>query len=315
MSHAAADHPELAAAFVADAERTHWHDEALWFVRAKRDEAARSVPEWEQLRELAAAIKAHTMSRLADYLEQFERKADALGRHGPLGPRRGRAQRDRARHPAAEHGVDAASSRASRCSPRSATSIRSSSGTASRWSTPTWASGSCSSAGEPPSHIVLPAIHIKKEEVGELFHEHAGHRGRRHRSALSGRGRAARICARSSWRPRPASPASISPIAETGGFVVCTNEGNADLGVSLPKLHIACMGIEKLIPRASDLGVFLRLLARSATGQPITTYSSHFHGPRPAASCTSCWSTTAAATSWAATSSAVRSTASAAAPA
>ncbi|MDP6506794.1 MAG: LUD domain-containing protein, partial [Planctomycetota bacterium] len=61
--------------------------------------------------------------------------------------------------------------------------------------------------------------------------------------------------------------------------VVCTNEGNADLGVSLPKLHIACMGIEKLIPRAEDLGVFLRLLARSATGQPITSYTSHFHGP------------------------------------
>ncbi len=70
-------------------------------------------------------------------------------------------------------------------------------------------------------------------------------------------------------------------IAETGGLVVCTNEGNADLGVSLPKLHIACMGIEKLVPRAQDMGVFLRLLARSATGQPITTYSSHFHGPLP----------------------------------
>jgi L-lactate dehydrogenase complex protein LldF len=68
-------------------------------------------------------------------------------------------------------------------------------------------------------------------------------------------------------------------IAETGGFVVCTNEGNADLGVSLPKLHIACMGIEKIIPRIADLGVLLRLLARSATGQPITTYTSHFHGP------------------------------------
>jgi L-lactate dehydrogenase complex protein LldF len=63
--------------------------------------------------------------------------------------------------------------------------------------------------------------------------------------------------------------------------VVCTNEGNADLGTSLPPLHIACMGIEKLIPRAADLSLFLRLLARSATGQPITTYSSHFHGPRP----------------------------------
>ena len=68
-------------------------------------------------------------------------------------------------------------------------------------------------------------------------------------------------------------------VAETGGFVVCTNEGNADLGVSLPKLHIACMGLEKLIPRAIDLGVFIRLLARSATGQPVTAYTSHFHGP------------------------------------
>ena len=70
-------------------------------------------------------------------------------------------------------------------------------------------------------------------------------------------------------------------IAETGGFVVCTNEGNADLGVSLPKVHIACMGIEKIIPRLDDLACYLRLLARSATGQPITTYSSHFHGPKP----------------------------------
>ncbi len=70
-------------------------------------------------------------------------------------------------------------------------------------------------------------------------------------------------------------------IAETGGIVVCTNEGNADLGTSLPKVHIACMGIEKFLPRLADLSVFTRLLARSATGQPITTYTSHFHGPRP----------------------------------
>jgi L-lactate dehydrogenase complex protein LldF len=70
-------------------------------------------------------------------------------------------------------------------------------------------------------------------------------------------------------------------VAETGGVVVCTNEGNADIGVALPKLHIACVGIEKLIPRAADLAVFTRLLARNATGQPVTTYTSHFHGPVP----------------------------------
>jgi L-lactate dehydrogenase complex protein LldF len=69
-------------------------------------------------------------------------------------------------------------------------------------------------------------------------------------------------------------------IAETGGFVVVTNEGNADMGTALPPLHIASMGIEKVIPRAEDLGVFLRLLARSATGQALSVYTSHFHGPR-----------------------------------
>lgn len=70
-------------------------------------------------------------------------------------------------------------------------------------------------------------------------------------------------------------------VAETGGFVVCTNEGNADMGVHAADIHIACMGIEKIIPKAEHLGVFLRLLARGATGQPITVYSSHFHKPRP----------------------------------
>jgi L-lactate dehydrogenase complex protein LldF len=69
-------------------------------------------------------------------------------------------------------------------------------------------------------------------------------------------------------------------IAETGEFVICTNEGNADMGVHLANTHIASMGIEKIIPRLSDLGVFTRLLARSATGQPVTTYTAHFKKPR-----------------------------------
>jgi L-lactate dehydrogenase complex protein LldF len=69
-------------------------------------------------------------------------------------------------------------------------------------------------------------------------------------------------------------------VAETGTFVVCTNEGNADIGASVPPLHIASIGIEKILPRVEDLGVFLRLLARSGEGAPLTQYSSHFTGPR-----------------------------------
>jgi L-lactate dehydrogenase complex protein LldF len=133
---------------------------------------------------------------------------------------------------------------------------------------------------ESPSHIVMPAIHIKKEEIGELFHEHLGtEAGASDPKYLT---EAARQDLRQRFLAAEAGLTGVNfAIAETGGVVVCTNEGNADLGTSLPKLHIACLGIEKLIPRAEDLAVFLRVLARSATGQPITTYSSHFHGPRP----------------------------------
>ena len=69
-------------------------------------------------------------------------------------------------------------------------------------------------------------------------------------------------------------------VAETGTFVVCTNEGNADLSANVPKLHIASIGIEKIIPRLEHLAVFIRLLSRSALGSPITQYTSHFRGPR-----------------------------------
>jgi L-lactate dehydrogenase complex protein LldF len=135
-------------------------------------------------------------------------------------------------------------------------------------------------AHEPPSHIVMPAIHKKREEIGELFH-----RTLHTPAGLSDPKQlteAARQHLREKFLAGQAGLTGVNfAVAETGGFVVCTNEGNADLGVSLPPIHIACMGVEKLVPRASDLAVFLRLLARSGTGQPITTYTSHFHGPRP----------------------------------
>jgi L-lactate dehydrogenase complex protein LldF len=71
-------------------------------------------------------------------------------------------------------------------------------------------------------------------------------------------------------------------VAETGSIIICTNEGNADLGTALPATHIACLGVDKLIPRLADAAVLLRLLARSATGQPITAYTTHLTGPDPA---------------------------------
>jgi L-lactate dehydrogenase complex protein LldF len=131
---------------------------------------------------------------------------------------------------------------------------------------------------EAPSHIVLPAIHLKRSEVSDTFHKELGtEKGNDDPTYLT---RAARTSLREDFLSADAGLTGVNfAIAQTGGVVVCTNEGNADMGSSLPKLHIASMGIEKIIPKLEHLGVFTRLLARSATGQPITSYTSHFHAP------------------------------------
>jgi L-lactate dehydrogenase complex protein LldF len=133
---------------------------------------------------------------------------------------------------------------------------------------------------QPPSHIVLPAIHLKKKEISELFHEKLQtEKGNEDPAYLT---QAARVHLREKFFGAKVAITGVNfGIAETGEFVVCTNEGNADMGVHLADVHIACMGIEKILPRRKDLGVFLRLLARSATGQPITNYNSHFRSPSP----------------------------------
>src|SRR5690606_19338219 len=137
-------------------------------------------------------------------------------------------------------------------------------------------------AREAPSHIVMPAIHKKKEEVGALFHEVLGtESGSADPDYLAA---AARAHLRRTFLGATAALTGVHfAVAATGGFVVWTNEGNADFAAHVARVHIASMGLEGLIPRWADLGVFIRLLARSATGQPITTYTSHFHAPRDGA--------------------------------
>ena len=270
-------HAVKAAAFAADESRTHWHDEALWFVRVKRDRQAASIPEWEALREAASAIKAHTLSRLADYLEEFERNATANGIEVHWA-------RDAAEHNSivhrilAGHGVTrlvkSKSMLTEECRLNPYLEARGIEVTDTDLG-----ERIVQLRNEPPSHIVLPAIHLKKEDIGELFHIKLGtEKGASDPKYLT---EAARGHLRGKFMEAQAGLTGVNfAVAETGGIVVCTNEGNADMGTSLPPLHIACMGLEKLIPRAEDLGVFVRLLARSGTGQPITTYTSHFHGPR-----------------------------------
>ena len=276
MSSTNAKHPELASAFNKDADRVGWHDETLWWIRQKRDKAAWSLPEWEQLRETASQIKYNTLSHLSEYLTVFEKNAMANGAvvHWAA---------DAKEHNEIVHAI-LKQNNVSQI-------VKSKSMLTEECGLNDYLAANgvdvvdtdlgeriVQLANEHPSHIVLPCIHWKKEEIGELFHQHLNTpKGNADPQFLTG---AARVHLREKFLTRKIAITGVNfAVAETGEFVVSTNEGNADMGAHLADVHIACMGIEKLIPQRKHLGVFLRLLARSATGQPITTYSSHFKKP------------------------------------
>ena len=272
------DHAQLSETFNEDEPRVNWHDETLWFVRQKRDKAAHGIPEWEELRETASQIKNNVLSNLSEYLVEFEEQAkqngitvhwaadaaehnsivhDILQKNGVKQMVKSKSMLTEECHLneyLKEHGIDVTDT--------------------------DLGERIVQLAEEPPSHIVLPCIHWKKEEIGELFHKHLGTpEGNADPQFLTN---AARLSLREFFLTRRVALTGVNfAIAETGEFVVCTNEGNADMGAHLADVHIACMGMEKIIPQRKHLGVFLRLLARSATGQPVTTYSSHFKKPAP----------------------------------
>ena len=251
-------HAALAEKFIADEPRTNWHDETLWFVREKRDKAAHGLPEWEQLREWGSQIKNATLSNLANYLKEFEAKATANGitvhwasdakehneivhkiikKHGIQKIVKSKSMLTEECHLNEylhHNGIEVVDTDLG----ERIVQFRK----------------------EPPSHIVLPAIHLKKEDVSATFHEHLQtQKGNNDPQYLT---EAARQHLRNKFVESDLAITGVNfAIAETGGFVVCTNEGNADMGAHTAPVHIACMGFEKLIPKAEHLSVFLRLLA------------------------------------------------------
>jgi len=137
---------------------------------------------------------------------------------------------------------------------------------------------------EPPSHIIAPAIHLVKEQVAETFRAE-------HRSLDPGRllAEPRQMCdeARAMLRPHfLAADVGITGanflVAETGSSIIVTNEGNGDLTQTLPRIHIVVTSIEKLVPTFEDAATLLRLLARSATGQEFSSYTTISTGPRRA---------------------------------
>ena len=271
------DHAEASSRFIAAKDHVDFHDQRLWDLRQKRDREAEQIPEWEELRALASAIKEHALSNLAGYLEQFERNATANGMHVHWA-------RDAAEHNQIVH--DLLSARGVRTLVKSKSML----------------TDECDMRpfleqrgveivetdlgeriqqldDEPPSHIVVPAVHKLRGDVARVFSRTIGTDPAN--SDVPYLAESQRKHTRPYYLKAGAGMTGANfAVAETGSFVVCTNEGNADLSAHLPGLHIASIGIEKVIPRVEDLGVFIRLLSRSALGSPITQITSHFRAPR-----------------------------------
>jgi L-lactate dehydrogenase complex protein LldF len=271
------DQAANALSFVEDKVHESHFDRIIWMLRTRRDQAAREVPEWEELRELASQIKEHTLSRLGDYLEEFEASATKRGVHVHWA-------RDAHEHNEilysilADHQgknlIKSKSMLTEECDTRPYLQRRSITVTETDLGERIQ-----QLADEPPAHIVGPAWQKTNEDIAELFAKNYG--------ADPNNTDAAYLAGQMRRNTRPlmehgdaGMTGANFAVAESGAIVTVTNEGNADISANAPKLRICSVGIEKVIPKNEHLAVFIRLLTRSATGERITQYTSHFLAPR-----------------------------------
>lgn len=132
-------------------------------------------------------------------------------------------------------------------------------------------------AGQRPTHVVIPALHLTAEQIGHLFEEKLGEKFTPVHEELTA---LARKHLRNHFLTADMGVSGINmAYADTGSFTVIENEGNAGLTTSTPPVHVAIMGIEKVIPSIKYAPYFLNVLPRSATDQKLTTYTHVFHGP------------------------------------
>ncbi|UCF36660.1 MAG: iron-sulfur cluster-binding protein [Acidobacteriota bacterium] len=243
-----------------------------------RNAAVAAVPNWQDLRNHARQVKLHTLERLDLYLERLETKIEANG---------GKVVWAEDTAAAVAAIVEIARSRSARKVVKSKSML-----TEEIHLNPALEDAGLDVVetdlgeyivqlcGEVPSHLVTPALHKSKEEVAELFIEKLGMTPTDDIGELT---QAARRVLRQHFLSADVGISGVNfAVAETGTLVVVENEGNARLSTSVPRTHIAIMGIEKVIPRVSDLAVFLKLLIRSATGQKVTSYINLISGPRRA---------------------------------
>ena len=131
-----------------------------------------------------------------------------------------------------------------------------------------------------PSHIVAPILHKTKEDCARVFKEKLGASDEEVAGVPQMTQLARRVLRQAFLRADLGISGVNFGVAETGSVCICTNEGNGRLTTTLPRIHVAIMGMERLVPTAADLGIMLQVLGRSGTGQRLTVYSNVLSGPR-----------------------------------
>ena len=246
---------------------------------ARRARAIEALPEFHALRDEAVAIKRHTLAHLDLYLKCFESQVTATG---------GRVH----------WAVDAAEGRrivldiCRAAGARTVTKGKTMVGEELGLNAHLEAHGIApvetdlgeyivQLAGEPPSHIIAPAIHKNRHQVAALFARHHPHLEGRVLDDVSEMLADARQVLRRRFLEADVGITGANfLIAESGQSVIVTNEGNGDLTQLLPRVHIVLAGIEKVVPTLEDASTLLRILARSATGQEMSSYTTFSAGPR-----------------------------------
>ncbi len=134
--------------------------------------------------------------------------------------------------------------------------------------------------GETPSHIITPAVHLRRGQVGQTFHEKLGVP---YTESIPEMTAVARRTLREVFLSADIGLSGVNfGVVETGTLCVMTNEGNGRMVTTVPPVHIALMGMERIVPTLDDLALMMSLLPRSATGQKMTVYASLLHAPRQA---------------------------------
>ncbi|MEJ2058874.1 MAG: LutB/LldF family L-lactate oxidation iron-sulfur protein [Gammaproteobacteria bacterium] len=246
----------------------------------KRRSALDALPEFEALRVAARDIKDRTLARLAEHLERFEAAATQAG-----------AQVHWARD--AAEACDIVVNLCREAGAKRVAKGKSMVGEEIGINPALEAAGFepietdlgeyiLQLAHEPPSHIIAPAIHKTRGQIADLFREaHRVHGLGEHLETVPDIVNEARQVLREQFLSADVGITGANfLIAETGSTVIVTNEGNGDLSATLPRTHIVTASIEKVVPTLDDASVLLRLLARSATGQETTAYTTFFTGPR-----------------------------------